>query len=63
MDALIILLVAGAAMALFAIAVMAIYSLLEADQKKREIRRYVRKQIMKQMEREKELDGTHKQLS
>jgi predicted metal-binding membrane protein len=55
MDALIILLVAGAAMALFAIAVMAIYTFLEAEQKNREIRRYVRKQIMKQLERDKEI--------
>ena len=56
MEALIILLIAGIAMSLISIPVMAIYSVLEADHKKKIIRRYVRKQIMKQMEREKELE-------
>jgi predicted PurR-regulated permease PerM len=53
MESLIILLFVGIAMALFCIPVMAIYTFLEENDKKKEIRRYVRRQIMKQMEREK----------
>jgi len=42
-------------MALFSIPVMAIYTILEADHKKKEIRRFVRRQIIKQMESEKQM--------
>ena len=63
MDSLIILLLAGIGMSLFSIPVMAIYSILEADQKKKEIRRYVRKQIMKQMDREKQLQENIEKFS
>lgn len=52
-----ILLIAGIAMSLFCIPVMAIYTILESDLKKKEIRRYVRRQIIKQMERDKPLMG------
>jgi hypothetical protein len=53
MESLIILLVAGIAMSLFSTLIMAIYSALEADHKKNEIRRFARRQIIKQLEREK----------
>jgi hypothetical protein len=57
MDGLFILFISAIAMALFSIPVMAICAILEAEHKKREIRRYVRRQIMEQMEREKKLEG------
>lgn len=44
------------AMVLFCIPIMAIYTILEADDKKKVIRKYVRKQIMKQMERDKQIE-------
>jgi hypothetical protein len=53
MESLVILMIAGVAMSLFSIVVMAFYSILEADHKKKEIRRFARKQVMKQLEREK----------
>lgn len=57
MEALIILLVFGMAMALFCIPVMAVYTILEAGDKEKEIRKYVRKQIIKQLERDKQVEG------
>jgi hypothetical protein len=56
MEPLIILIGFGTAMALFCIPVMAIYTILEANDKKKEIRKYVRKQIMKQLELEKQVE-------
>jgi len=55
MDSLVILLIAGIAMSLFSALLMAVYSFLEEDYKKKEIRRYARRQIIKEMEREKQL--------
>ncbi len=55
MDSLVILLIAGIAMSLFSALLMTIYSFLEEDYKKKEIRRYARRQIIKEMEREKQL--------
>lgn len=57
MDFIILLLIAGVAMSLFSTVIMASYAILEADHKKKEIRRYVRRQIITQMEREKILTG------
>jgi hypothetical protein len=55
MDALVILLMAGIGMSLFSTVLMAIYSYLEVENKKKEIRRYARQQIIKQMERDKQM--------
>jgi hypothetical protein len=63
MESFVILLVAGVAMSLFSVVVMAIYTTLEADHKKMEIRRYARKQIMKQLEREKEAEEMARRFS
>jgi hypothetical protein len=54
MDSIVILMVAGVAMALFSTVVMAIYTYLENDNKKKEIRKYARRQIIKQMKYEQE---------
>ena len=61
MDIIILLLISGVAMSLFSTVIMAIYAILEADHKKKEIRRYVRRQIIKQMEREKIFTGPHQE--
>jgi predicted PurR-regulated permease PerM len=55
MDFIIIISVAGVAMALFSIVVMAFYAILEDDHKKKEYRRLARRQIIKEMEREKQM--------
>jgi len=57
MDAFIILLIFGIAMSLFATLALAICVVLEHDYKIKKIRRYARQQIMKQMERDKQLKG------
>lgn len=53
MDSFVILLIAGIGMSLFSALIVGMYAILEAENKKKEIRRYVRKQIIKQMEKEK----------
>jgi predicted PurR-regulated permease PerM len=63
MDALIIFLIAGTAMSLFLIPVVAIYATLEADYIEKEMRQFARKQIMAQMEREQELENVMKQIT
>lgn len=63
MESLIILLITGIAMGLFAIPVIAISAALDADHKKKELRKYARQQIMQQMERERELGNQSKNIS
>jgi len=55
MEYFIVIIITVIAMSLFSTAVMTIYSILEADHKKNEIQRYVRREIMKQLEQEKHL--------
>jgi hypothetical protein len=55
MEYLFIVIITVIAMLLFSTAVMLIYAVLETDHKKKEIQRYVRREIMKQIEQEKNL--------
>lgn len=55
MESLILFLIAGITMALFSIPLIAICAALDEGHKKKELRRYARKQILRQMEREKEV--------
>jgi hypothetical protein len=57
MDTFIIFIVAGIALSLFSIVLMIIYSILENDHRKKELRKYARQQIIKQMEREKQMEA------
>lgn len=53
MEPIILLLAAGVAMALFSTLLMAAYTILEDDHRKKEIKRFVRRQIIKEMENSK----------
>lgn len=57
MDSIVIFIITAIAMSLFSIALMTLYSALEEDQKKKEIRRYARQQVMKELERDKKLQA------
>lgn len=63
MDILFYFLVAGGAMALFSIPVVALYSALEARSREKEARRYARKIIMEQLKQEEETEARNKRLS
>jgi Na+-translocating ferredoxin:NAD+ oxidoreductase RnfG subunit len=56
LDFIVMLLVTGIAMALFSTVVVTIYTYLEEDSKKKEIRKYARQQIIKQMVNDEQLD-------
>jgi uncharacterized protein YbcI len=55
MEFILILPLAGVAMALFSTVVMAFYAILEDEHHKKEIKRYARRQIIKQMEHQKQI--------
>ena len=56
MDSFVILFITGIAMSLFSALLMGVYSFLEDDHRKKEIRRYARRQIMKELEQEQRLN-------
>ena len=57
MEPFFIIIIAGVAMSLISVLLVAIYFILEADNKKKEIRRYARRQIIRQMELDKQLQA------
>ena len=57
MEPIVFLFLAGIAMSLLSIPIMALYTILEDGERKNEIKRYARRQIMKQMDREKQMNG------
>jgi hypothetical protein len=57
MEYIMLLPIAGIVMALFSTVVMAFYAILEDEYHKNEIRRYARKQIMRQLEQEDRMAG------
>lgn len=63
MDILFYFMIAGVAMALFSIPVVALYSILETKEREKEARRYARKILMEQLKQEEEAEARKKRLS
>lgn len=63
MDILFYFLIAGVAMSLFSIPVMALFSILETKERENEARRYARKILMQQLKQEEEAEARNKRLT
>lgn len=62
MDFLFYFMIAGVAMALFSIPVVAVYSVLETKAREKEARRYARRVLMEQLKQEEEAEARNKRL-
>lgn len=63
MDILFYFLIAGVAMSLFSIPVMALFSILETQEREKEARRYARNILMQQLKQEEEAEARNKRLT
>lgn len=63
MDILFYFLIAGVAMTLFSIPVIALFSTLETKAREKEARRYARKILMQQIKQEEEAEARNKRLT
>lgn len=63
MDILFYFLIAGVAMTLFSIPVIALYSVLEAKAREKEARQYARKILIQQLKQEEEAEARNKRLA
>ncbi|OGU15559.1 MAG: hypothetical protein A2076_12900 [Geobacteraceae bacterium GWC2_53_11] len=63
MDFVFYFMIAGVAMALFSIPVVALYSVLETKAREKEARQYARRILMEQLKQEEEAEARNKRLS